>query len=150
VRHLGEAWSLTNPEYQKYLNPNSIHILASINENSQLGVTNVSLTPEGREFFGDRESLRLHELHKKEVTIMAPGFLALAEDNQCCSNESNTILTFQGHPEMSEKMARLLAQGPSSYTEELSEEEIEALVARAGEEHDGLVVWKRVLEWVGE
>jgi GMP synthase-like glutamine amidotransferase len=92
----------------------------------------------------------LHELHKKEIATMVPGFLALAEDNQCCLSESNTILTFQGHPEMSEKMARLLVQGESMYTEGLGEGEVKSLVERAGEEHDGVEVWRRVLEWVGE
>jgi GMP synthase-like glutamine amidotransferase len=74
----------------------------------------------------------------------------LAENNQCFLLEANTILTFQGHPEMSGKMAKLLMETPSMYTSDLSKEQQAALIDNSSDTHDGFEIWKRVLEWVRE
>lgn len=110
----------------------------------------LKLTEEGKRFFKGKERLRLHELHKKEVVMAPEGFVALAEGNQVLVSGSGRVLSFQGHPEMSGEIAGLLVGEESCYTEGLGREEVEGLVSRAGEEHDGLEVWRRVLEWVGE
>ena len=94
--------------------------------------------------------MKLHELHRLQIFSNAPGFLSLAENNQCCLSEANTILTFQGHPEMSSNMAKLLMETPSMYTSDLSKEQLAALVEKSGDKHDGFEIWKRVLEWVRE
>jgi hypothetical protein len=94
--------------------------------------------------------MKIHELHRLQISFNAPGFLSLAENSQCCLSESNTILTFQGHPEVSAKMAKLLMETPSMYTSDLSEEQQTALVERSRNKHDGFEIWKRVLEWVRE
>jgi len=94
--------------------------------------------------------LKLHELHRLQISSNAPGFLSLAENNQCCLSEANTILTFQGHPEMSDKMAKLLMETPSMYTSDLSKEQQAALVDGSGDKHNGFEIWKRVLGWVRE
>lgn len=60
------------------------------------------------------------------------------------------ILTFQGHPEMSEELARALMEANSMSTEGLTEEERMGLVDGTKVGHDGVEIWRRVLEWVGE
>jgi GMP synthase-like glutamine amidotransferase len=118
----------------------------------QLGITTLTLTPAGTKFFpfASTASLKLHELHRKEISTPAPGFVALAENNQICLNESGRILTFQGHPEMSVELSKRLMESESLYTKGLSEEELETLREGAVGVHDGLAIWRRVLEWVRE
>jgi glucosinolate gamma-glutamyl hydrolase len=65
-------------------------------------------------------------------------------------SENGRILTFQGHPEMSVELARALMESESLYTRGLSEMEKRKLVDGAEGVHDGVAVWRRVLEWVGE
>jgi len=65
-------------------------------------------------------------------------------------SETGRILTFQGHPEMSVELARALIESESVYTKGLSEMEKRKLRDGAEGVHDGVAVWRRVLEWVGE
>jgi glucosinolate gamma-glutamyl hydrolase len=85
-----------------------------------------------------------------EISTPALGFLSLAENDQICLSENNAILTFQGHPEMSPELAKLLMESESMYTKDLSKEEVRKLVQGAEGEHDGMKVWERVLKWVLE
>jgi glucosinolate gamma-glutamyl hydrolase len=123
---------------------------------NQLGITPLPLTTLGVEFFPfsstatSTPSLKLHELHRKEVSKLAAGFLELAENNQICLSENRRILTFQGHPEMSAELARALMESESLYTKGLSKVEKRMLVEGVSAEHDGIAVWRQVLEWVGE
>ncbi|KAH8777070.1 class I glutamine amidotransferase-like protein [Hyaloscypha sp. PMI_1271] len=119
---------------------------------AELGITTLPLTPFGHKFFPSTSSpfIKLHELHRKEIATPAPGFIELAENNQICLSESGRILTFQGHPEMSVELARALIESESVYTKGLSEMEKRKLLDGAEGMHDGVAVWRRVLEWVGE
>ncbi|PMD41669.1 class I glutamine amidotransferase-like protein [Hyaloscypha variabilis F] len=119
---------------------------------AELGIITLPLTPAGTKFFpfASTASLKLHELHRKEIATPAPGFMALAENNQVCLSEGGKILTFQGHPEMSVELAKKLMESESLYTKWLSGEELGALREGAGGVHDGLAIWRRVLEWVRE
>jgi len=118
----------------------------------QLGITNLPLTPAGTNFFPftSTSSLKLHELHRMEITTPAPGFVELAVNNQICLSENGSILTFQGHPEMSVELAKRLMESESLYTKGLSVEELKGLKEGASGLHDGMSVWRRILEWVEE
>jgi len=119
-------------------------------DKKKLGITPLLLTSAGTKFFPftTTSSLRLHELHRQEIAVPAPRFVALAENNQICLSENARILTFQGHPEMSVELAKRLMESESLYTKGLSVEELEDLREGTSGMHDGLSVWRRILEWV--
>jgi len=122
-------------------------------ETPELGITEIKMTSRGHEIFSGlssrgRESFNIHEFHKREVTVPAPGFKLLAENGQVFVSEGNTILTFQGHPEMSESLAKALLMKKSAYTENLDEGHMQALLRKAEKEHHGLDIWKDIVRWV--
>jgi GMP synthase-like glutamine amidotransferase len=91
----------------------------------------------------------IHEFHEREVKTPGKGFIALAEDNQSLVNAANTILTFQGHPEMSAELSRLLLGDTPQYMS-VDAAEKEALEIRINSPHDGSAIWKRIIQWAGE
>ncbi len=113
----------------------------------------LQLNAKGSKFFDFLPSatpLYLHEFHQREVTILAPGFHALAKNNQICLSETNQILSLQGHPEMSNELAAALLTVSSSYTEKGGKEKVgAALDSMRGVQH-GVDVWRRILRWVQE
>ncbi|CAI6301693.1 unnamed protein product [Periconia digitata] len=126
--------------------------VGSMNE-FEVGVTPVTLTHEGSAFysgsFPSNDELRIHQFHEREVKVPGKGFVALAENNQCLVNAANTILTFQGHPEMSAELSKLLLEDTPKYKGQ-SEEEIEVLDSKINRPHDGIAVWARIIQWAGE
>ncbi|XXH05149.1 hypothetical protein Hte_011574 [Hypoxylon texense] len=141
-------------------------------EYPEMGVATINLTEAGRQFFPSAASLgsfKLQQHHRREVALAPPsGFVALAQANQCLVSESNTILTFQGHPEKDAETARLRlhdaarwyglryggigedgggGDGGDGGLDEKAWARIEAMIM---EEHDGPDVWRRILEWVWE
>ena len=118
-------------------------------ENAELGVTEVQLTAEGSTMFpflGERK-LKIHEFHRREVKKDASGFVKLAESNQMFVNEDNTILTFQGHPELNAEVARRMLEAAPSYMA-VEEPRRSAIHESMGNIHDGVDLWRRVLAWV--
>lgn len=91
----------------------------------------------------------IHEFHELEVKIPGKGFIALAEDNQSLVNATNTILTFQGHPEMSAELSKLLLGDMPQYMG-VNAAEREALEIKINSPHDGIVIWKRIIQWASE
>ncbi len=121
----------------------------------QMGVATVNLTEKGRGFFSEASTLgsfRLQQHHRREVAVAAPGFRQLAHGNQCLLNEEGTILTFQGHPEKDAETARLRMHDSSRWFgfDSLDEKSWTKLQNMINMEHDGEMVWRRVLEWVRE
>jgi GMP synthase-like glutamine amidotransferase len=58
---------------------------------------------------------RLHKFHKRIVSEAPPRFKALAENQEIFVSESNQIMSFQGHPEMTAKIAQnILSTGDKS------------------------------------
>lgn len=115
----------------------------------------MNLTEEGRAFFPNAaalDSFRLHQHHRREVASPAPGFRQLAQGNQCLMNEEGTILTFQGHPEKDAETARLRMHDSLRWFgfDSMDEKAWAKLQALIDMEHDGEMVWRRVLEWVRE
>ena len=98
---------------------------------------------------GGRQDLRIHQFHEREVRTPGTGFVGLAENNQCFVNEANTILTFQGHPEVDEALSRQLLDVSSRFTG-ANDEEKEALKRRIAGDHDRSKIWHRVVKWACE
>lgn len=117
----------------------------------EIGVTDIELTNEGRKMFPFAEdgTLRMHEYHRREIKTPAKGFVQLGKGNQSFVNERNTILTFQGHPEMTESVAKFMLDDTPGYMG-LDGSEIGEIERRMELQHDGGKIWKRILEWVHE
>jgi GMP synthase-like glutamine amidotransferase len=118
---------------------------------AEIGVTRVQLTMEGSNMFScvDKRSMRIHEFHRREIKVPPMGFIPLAEGNQAFLNESDTILTFQGHPEMNTPLAKsLLASAPAYMGVEEGQKEL--MAKKMESSHDGLHIWERILAWVTE
>ena len=82
---------------------------------------------------------------------MAPGFIQLAGNNEALLSHLNKILSSQAHPEVDVGFSRkILDDDDSTYTEQLSQAEIQYLRAHCGDPQDGLTMLKRVVQWIDE
>lgn len=119
----------------------------------KVGVMPVALNDVGSSFFSkwlpSAEKLNIHEFHEMEVKNPGRGFTALAESNQITVNAANTILTFQGHPEMDAELSTLLLNETKQYSGR-DEAEKDATRKRINSPHDGAAVWKRIMHWTEE
>ncbi|KAK5636630.1 hypothetical protein RRF57_012342 [Xylaria bambusicola] len=121
-----------------------------------MGVASVELTEQGRAFFYEASlvgSFKLQQHHRREVAVAPLGFVPLAHGNQCFLSESNSILTFQGHPEKDAETARLRLHDSMRWFgfDALSDEKAWAqLEMSIKTPHDGEMVWRRIFEWVQE
>lgn len=120
-------------------------------ELAEVGVTDITLTEAGKQYFpfANNGHLRMHEFHKRDIKTPAEGFLRLAEQNQAFVNEANTVLSFQGHPELSADLATTMVDQMPSYMciEGLQRD---AMRIKVSLNHDGIDLWTRVLQWVKE
>lgn len=120
-------------------------------EGPEIGVTQITLTEQGKKMFpfAINGSLRIHEFHRRDIKVPAGDFVPLAEGSQSFVNKANTIMTFQGHPELNEELAKTLLANTPSYMG-LDEEKMEQLAKSMESSHDGVKIWERILEWVKE
>lgn len=118
-------------------------------DEAELGVTDITLTEAGHRLlpFVKERPLKMHEFHKREIKVPAPGFIALAEQSQAFLNDANTILTFQGHPELNSELAAKMLDGMPSYMG-VGVVQREALKQNVTLEHDGIEIWRKILTWV--
>ncbi|KAH8897536.1 class I glutamine amidotransferase-like protein [Thozetella sp. PMI_491] len=133
----------------------------------ELGVTEIQLTEGGREFFSrfleptsslarESSALHIHEFHQRKVTRIPTGFTVLAADNQILLSNSENVLTFQGHPEMTGTLMKLLLTSSSSQESgyitlpsgEREEASFDKVVSAATKEHDGQKIWEAIFNWV--
>ncbi|KAI1759324.1 class I glutamine amidotransferase-like protein [Hypoxylon sp. FL1150] len=124
-------------------------------EHPEMGVATINLTEAGRQFFPSAAalgSLKLQQHHRREVAAAPPEFAHLAAGNQCLLSASNTVLTFQGHPEKDAETARLRMHDSMRWYgfDSLDEKAWARLEEMITAEHDGPDVWRRILEWVWE
>ena len=116
-------------------------------------MTPITLTSAGSSFFTSylpsTEVYKIQEFHEREVKTPGKNFIALAEENQCFINAANTILTFQGHPEMSAEMTRLLLKDAPKYMGRNATEK-KVLEMKIDSRHDGAALWKMIVEWAGK
>ena len=123
----------------------------------KLGVTEVPLTTHGQRFFRpegvrSEKALRVQQHHRREVSVKPAGFVGLSEDNQCFINELGTILTFQGHSEKDAETAKLRIHDIERWfrLNVRDQNVVNEVLRRMELEHDGDVIWRRVLEWAAE
>lgn len=87
----------------------------------------------------------------REVSVAAPNFIALAEDNESFVSQSNKILSFQAHPEIGGEFSRMILEDDdTTYVEGQTQEKIEKMIQRVGDKQDGLDLLRRVVQWVNE
>ncbi|KAL4955819.1 class I glutamine amidotransferase-like protein [Aspergillus filifer] len=123
--------------------------MSYLSSGPELGITGFPLTDKGNEFFG-LDTLRLQVFHMRAIDVTPMGFTPLADGGQIFLSENNTVLTFQGHPEMSNELARFLLSRNSDYVTGKSDAERAQIVESGAGKDDGPRVWKRILEWVRE
>ncbi|KAI1866907.1 hypothetical protein JX265_007483 [Neoarthrinium moseri] len=121
----------------------------------EMGVTTIELTDAGRQFFPHATSsgvLSIQQHHRREVALPGKGFRQLAFENQVLINEKNSILTLQGHPEKDAQTARLRMHDSMRWYgfDALDEKSWAKLDAQIESEHEGQIIWQRILEWVDE
>lgn len=118
----------------------------------KLGVTTIHLTDSGSNFFSavsPSADLNIHEYHRRQITAPAKGFIPLARGNQSFLSTSNTIISFQGHPEMNVELVKTMFATVHSYMG-VKESDKPIIEARMDLEHDGLKIWSRILNWIRE
>ncbi|KAB8230786.1 hypothetical protein ETB97_001734 [Aspergillus alliaceus] len=117
-------------------------------------IQDIHLTEVGKKFFpfaAISGSYRAPEFHVREVATPAPGFIHLAENNECFVNEANSVLTFQAHPEISNKLARkMLLEEDKEYNGNTSAEQLKREVQKLEQSTDGIKLLERVIQWLGE
>lgn len=94
----------------------------------------------------DSNDQALHKYHKRRVAEPAPGFQALASNNEIFISESGNILTFQSHPEMTlEIVQELMSADDGTYR---SNQTGSGSIKAVDSVHDGALVWKYIMQWV--
>jgi GMP synthase-like glutamine amidotransferase len=91
----------------------------------------------------------LHKYHVRYVSDLAPGLRPLAKENEITIS-SRKILTFQGHPEMTNEISRLLVEGDDgTYKQRKDIQSLPdgALMLDVSTLHDGIKAWKDILRW---
>ncbi|KAL3419537.1 copper iron-regulated glutamine amidotransferase [Phlyctema vagabunda] len=123
-------------------------------EAAELGVHTIPLTDTGSQFFSSvlpsSQSYDILEFHAREIRQPGKGLIALAGDNQCFVNASNTVLTFQGHPELTEAFGKKMLPGATKSYMRVKESELDLVGKGFEKPHDGHALWKRILMWVKE
>lgn len=117
----------------------------------EIGVTQVDLTVDGLKMFpfATDEHLHIHEFHRRDIKTPANGFMPLAKENQSFLNEANSILTFQGHPELNEGLGKQMLADTPKYMG-VNGEQKEVLASKMELQHDGVDIWRRILHWIKE
>lgn len=78
-----------------------------------------------------------------------PGFTPLACNLEVLKSDSNKILTFQGHPEMTGPIHQaILGSGFSAHLQDPSEEGVKRAMAELEQPHTGELAWGKVMNWV--
>ncbi|KAI9739312.1 MAG: hypothetical protein M1834_007525 [Cirrosporium novae-zelandiae] len=129
-------------------------------EGPEIGVTTIPLTPLGQNFFpfttitttssSLKPVLNMHEFHRRIVAVPALHMQPLAENHQIFLRSDNRILTFQGHPEMTTELAKMILENASEYTEGMDGGALKELKKKMEKESDGVEIWRRVVEWIGK
>lgn len=115
----------------------------------EVSVGGVSLTPEGQAFFGQKDILKIQQMHRDIVMAYPPGAIPLAS-NAICSVQGMLLpgraVSVQGHPEFTGPIVREImdvrhAKGI------LSDEIYQQGVKVADDKHDGEVIARAFLKF---
>jgi GMP synthase-like glutamine amidotransferase len=91
------------------------------------------------------------QFHVREVNETPPGFTQLAENNEALLSDSNTVISFQAHPEINGVFSRkILDDDDPTYIEHLTSTEIDDLKNHCADAQDGVDMLARVIAWVEE
>ncbi|KAK7415936.1 hypothetical protein QQX98_005509 [Neonectria punicea] len=122
-----------------------------------VGVQEFRCTEAGVKFFGldkggaKSGNLALHKFHKRSIATPPPSFTALAEDHEVLLSSDNKMITFQGHPEMTNFVAKgILDADDGAYTGSATEAQVKEMYARFELPHDGVPVPHRLIKWLDE
>ncbi|KAJ4417871.1 hypothetical protein N0V82_005928 [Gnomoniopsis sp. IMI 355080] len=124
--------------------------LAWVEDGPRIGVQDIRLTAKGQQIFSDN-TLKMHKYHVRYISRLAPGFASLTESNEISISESDRIMTFQGHPEMTYEISKALSEGdngtykPSEKSEAASSRD--ELLHDISTPHDGGRVWEVIMDW---
>ncbi|CAI7618421.1 unnamed protein product [Penicillium palitans] len=117
-------------------------------------IQDIALTDAGKGFLTfatSTGSYRAPEFHVREVTKPAAGFIHLASNHECFINEANTVLSFQAHPEISNRLAqKMLLADDKEYNGSSTAEQLKAEVQKLDQPTDGMKLLKRVIQWLDE
>ena len=118
---------------------------------AEIGVTPIQLTDDGLKMFpiANGRQMRIHEFHAREIAFPAKGFQPLANGNQSFLSETNTILKFQGDPEMNGILVKVLLASFPTYTG-VDEKQKETSKKQMDVVRNGAYIWERILAWVME
>ncbi|KAF4431486.1 Glutamine amidotransferase type 1 [Fusarium acutatum] len=119
--------------------------LAPLATGPRIGVENVNLTPAGEDMFG-LTTLNLMKFHKRYVKSTALGFTPLAASNEIFISDSNKVLSFQGHPEMTERIAQELIDADDG-TYCVDTHNVPGGLKGIETAHDGDLVWEKIMKW---
>ncbi|CAG8901382.1 unnamed protein product [Penicillium egyptiacum] len=117
-------------------------------------IQDIALTDAGKKFFtfaASTGSYRAPEFHVREVAKPAPGFVHLASNHECFVNEANTVLSFQAHPEISNKLAqKMFIEDDKEYNGNSTAEQLKVEVQKLDQPTDGMKLLKQVIQWLDE
>ena len=108
----------------------------------EVSVCPVTQTSVGREKFGGKETLNLHQMHKDIVYYYPPGVEELGSSDTCKVQgmyAPGKFITVQGHPEFTEPIVRELViyrHAQKIFDERTYDEGMK----KVAKEHDGLIV----------
>ncbi|KAI5861179.1 class I glutamine amidotransferase-like protein [Durotheca rogersii] len=113
----------------------------------RVGVEEIVLSRQGQEFFREKPDLMLHKFHKRYVTAPAPGFSALASNNEIFLSSTGRILSFQSHPELTEEISQRVIDGSEGVYDTGNSNHDGIVLKGIDHAHDGQQVWDRILDW---
>ncbi|KAK5050507.1 hypothetical protein LTR84_003788 [Exophiala bonariae] len=118
------------------------------------GLVKINLTEAGLKFFpgcATKGHYAASQFHVREVNEAPPGFTPLAENNEALLSHSNTVISFQAHPEIDGIFSRkILDDDDPTYIEHLTSAEVDDLKNHCADAQDGTDMLARVIAWVEE
>ncbi|KAJ6012421.1 copper/iron-regulated glutamine amidotransferase [Penicillium canescens] len=128
--------------------------MIALTDIAQAAIQDIALTDAGKKYFtfaASTGSYRAPEFHVREVAKPASGFIHLASNHECFVNEANTVLSFQAHPEISNKLAqKMFLEDDKEYNGNSTAEQLEAEVQKLDQPTDGMKLLERVIQWLDE
>ncbi|KAF7545333.1 hypothetical protein G7Z17_g9259 [Cylindrodendrum hubeiense] len=93
----------------------------------------------------------LHKFHKRSIATPPTDFIALAEDHEILLSSNNRMISFQGHPEMTNLVAKgIFDADDGAYTGNATEAQVKEMYARFELPHNGVPILQTVIKWLDE
>lgn len=88
------------------------------------------------------------EFHVRQVSEPGPNFIPLAEGHQAYLAERGNIFSFQTHLEMDSATVQAILENTNIYTGAKTKMELDDIMKRAIDGHDGHCVLSKIVQWV--